>query len=1093
MNLIQILILLLFQLVVFTSCGGKSGDSAADPVQAGAGSSGGNSGTGNPNPGTPFNVTVNQKSAQLDPTNSLPIEFQVLFEREIDPGSFTNSDISFTGSAAGITFTIIHAGGNQTFFIRVTNVSTPGSLIPIINANTILDPFGNLNLVSTSDDNSVDYTSNVLVTIDQKGAQADPTNTVDVEFDVVFSTAIDPLTFDSSDITQNGTATVTSWTITDSGDQKNFTLKATAVSMDGTILPSLSANTVQTVGLTNNFASTSTDNSVTYDTTVPTVTIDPASVINIANQAAYNLTGTCSENSQIVTVYAGGVQATPTCTSSTWSTTIDVSSEVDNPALSITADHLDLATNPAVQATTAILKDTVAPIVTITVADPINGSNETAYTVEGTCTENGINVSVAVGTLNLTPPCIGGAFTTGNMDVSPQADSPAFPITLDQTDSAGNPATQASTSVDKNTSTPTVTITSAPDITQTNVNDYIVSGTCSENGRLVPVAIGSLNFSPNCSGGTWSTGNVDVASLADSPSILITADHDNVILVPAVQASTNVSKDVTAPTVTISSAPNITLSNELIYIASGTCSEDTRTVDVAIGNLNYSPTCTSGSWTTGQVDVSSLTDGPSILVTADHDNASSVPATQATLNISKSTATPTVSNLSVPATLAFSADLTWTLVDPGGFTLDDYIINYRKQGTSTWLVFNDGVDLLTSKTVTNLLDSTTYEFRVAVAYDSGSQSGWSNIAVGETKVDDPIFNSPYKAMNVGGATSSTVAALEDNTDVTLDGNPLVTLQKGQTHTFVSTQYQVIDANKPIYTAGRRGNIGAGAQYKANVAWNSVAWAGKKFSFNATRFNPQQLYVYAVENADITVKQGNTVLDTLTLTAGQSAPSPMSWSVYGSFQVTSTGLILAYHSSGSGTIVADPKPLLPSFTEIIGFPSNSMRITTDSDGTNYSLIHANSAVASNNLDKTEVIQVNANGGSGAYYQGNSLIISADNNISGASFADSNGYCASPFVPTNIMKKKFIVNVNSDYVAFASKQAGTIEVRDSSDTLIQTLTLTRSGANPNAPYKARRGTTTAGYRFTATVPVAGWYQPNSDTGGADEDETILYGFD
>ena len=78
----------------------------------------------------------------------------------------------------------------------------------------------------------------------------------------------------------------------------------------------------------------------------------------------------------------------------------------------------------------------------------------------------------------------------------------------------------------------------------------------------------------------------------------------------------------------------------------------------------------------------------------------------------------------------------------------------------------------------------------------------------------------------------------------------------------------------------------------------------------------------------------------------------------------------------------------------------------------------------------------------------------------------------------------INLSSDLIEY---------VYDSSNTLIETLTLTRSGANSNAPYKARIGTTAAGTRFISTVPAAAWYQPNSDTGGADQDETILYGND
>ena len=92
----------------------------------------------------------------------------------------------------------------------------------------------------------------------------------------------------------------------------------------------------------------------------------------------------------------------------------------------------------------------------------------------------------------------------------------------------------------------------------------------------------------------------------------------------------------------------------------------------------------------------------------------------------------------------------------------------------------------------------------------------------------------------------------------------------------------------------------------------------------------------------------------------------------------------------------------------------------------------------------------------------------------------------------MKKKYIINVSADYVAFASLNPGTIQVLDSSDVVIDTLTLTRTGSG-NAPYKARRATTSAGIRFISTVPMAGWYQPNTNTGAADNDESILYGSD
>ena len=572
----------------------------------------------------------------------------------------------------------------------------------------------------------------------------------------------------------------------------------------------------------------------------------------------------------------------------------------------------------------------------------------------------------------------------------------------------------------------------------------------------------------------------------------ITANH-----LTATEASVDVDKDSNAPTVSINLAVNINQSNELIYIVSGGCSENGRTVDVSIDSLNFTPSCTNDGWTTGQQDVSSIPDGSSILITADHDNASSVSAIQASKTVSKDTSSPTATSLSIPSTLVFSAELNWTILNPGGsFSIDDHVINYRVKGTATWLSFDDGVSATNFSTVTGLLASTTYEFRVAVIYDTVNQSDWSNTAEGTTKVDDPLFDSPFKAMNVGGATDSTVVAIEDGTTVyhtpysTGTEVTLATLNKGQTFNFVSAQFDIIDANKAIFTAGR---LGSGSNTrKANVTWQPTTWAGKSFSFNAYRNNPQNLLVYATEDTTITVKQGTTVLSSLTLTAGNGGV--LNWFVYGSYQVSSNGTILAYHYSGNPGIYVDPKPLLPSSLELIGFPSNSMRITADLDSTNYNLIHSDSTTDSRDINKTEVNQIHPSpSGASTLYSGNSLLISADKNIAGASFADSNGNCAAPFLPTNLMKTKYAVNSSSDWVAFASKQAGTIDVFDNTGAFVETLTLFRTGANPNAPYRIRRATTPAGFTFIATVPVAGWYQPDNDGGSADQDETILYGAD
>lgn len=831
--------------------------------------------------------------------------------------------------------------------------------------------------------------------------------------------------------------------------------------------------------------------SAILDNTNPTIAITTPSAGTVLNAASttttYTVSGTCSENSRTVSIYVDAVLASSqvgfVCDGTNFTGTIDSSIIVDG-SRALSASISDEAGNSTNSAGVSITKDTVAPSLAITSSPNITAANENNYTVVGSCSENGQNVSVGIGSLNRTVSCSAGSWVTTGNDVSAQADNGTFPITASISDSAGN-STNTSVNIVKNSNVPQVSLNSASNITPSNETAYMINGTCTENGTVVNVSIGSINLTPNCSGGTWTTGFTDVSTLADNPTIAINVTHST-----ATPASQNVSKDTTSPEVTITYAPAISGANELNYSVSGACTENGQAVTVNIDSINLNRTCSSGSWSSGLVDVSGITDGASISITADHSTA-----TQASTSVVKNTATPSVFSLTAPTTLTDSADLNWSMTNPGGFTVNDYEINYRQLGTSTWLTFADGTSTNVNATVTGLSASTTYEFRVRVVYDTTNYSGWSNTAQAETKPDDPLFSSPYAAMNVGGSTDTKVVAYYDNTRVYLNGTEIAgsPLSKGTPVQITTSQFDVIDADKPIYTAGRRGISGDGANRKANIVWQPTAWAGKSFSFNAIRSNPQHLFVYAVEYTTVEVKQGTTVLDSLTINAGNGGT--LSWSQYGSYQVISTGTILAYHSSGnaSSNYLADPKPLLPSSQEMIGFPSNSMRITADLDATNYNYIHSDSFVGSGNLNKNQVDSYTGRGSPRSFYQGHSMIISADRNISGASFADSNGYCAAPFLPTSLMRRNYAINTNSDYVAFASKLPGTIEVRDSSDNVIETLTLSRTGSNPNAPYKARRGTTTAGYRFFATVPVAAWYQPNNDVGGADQDETILYGTD
>ncbi len=105
-------------------------------------------------------VTINQASAQSDPTSTLPINFTVIFSEPINPSVFTTSDITQSGTATGITWSIVNSGNSQTFTLSATAVTGFGTLIPSIAANRVTDWAGNNNTASTSTDNSITYAIN---------------------------------------------------------------------------------------------------------------------------------------------------------------------------------------------------------------------------------------------------------------------------------------------------------------------------------------------------------------------------------------------------------------------------------------------------------------------------------------------------------------------------------------------------------------------------------------------------------------------------------------------------------------------------------------------------------------------------------------------------------------------------------------------------------------------------------------------------------------------------------------------------------------------------------------------------------------------
>ena len=245
-------------------------------------------------------VTVNQAAGQSDPTASAPINFSVVFSEAVT--NFATGDVTISGTASG-TKTATVTGSGTTYNVAVTGMTGSGTVIATVAANIATDLSYNPNVASTSTDNTVTWsvdTTPPSVTINQAVGQPDPTNST-INFMVVFSESVTG--FATGDVNISGTAPGTK-TATVTGSGGNYNVAVTGMTGSGTVIATIAAGVAQDAALNANLASTSTDNTVTFDTVPPSVTINQAAgQPDPTNNSPINFTVVFSET---VTGFATG-------------------------------------------------------------------------------------------------------------------------------------------------------------------------------------------------------------------------------------------------------------------------------------------------------------------------------------------------------------------------------------------------------------------------------------------------------------------------------------------------------------------------------------------------------------------------------------------------------------------------------------------------------------------------------------------------------------------------------------------------------------------------------------------------------------------
>ncbi|MCW3016576.1 MAG: Fibronectin type domain protein [Solirubrobacterales bacterium] len=218
---------------------------------------------------------------------------------------------------------------------------------------------------STANTFTVDATA-PTVTVNQKAGQADPTNTLPILYTVTFS---EPVTgFTAADLTRGGTSTGGTPTVTGSG--ATYEISSGTLTTNGTLTFAIAANRATDLAGNNNTASTSTDNSVTYDTAAPALSLTAPANGSATSSTTPTLTGAAGNatgDSATVTVRiyvgtgTGGTVAQTilvTRSAATWTTT---AAALAQGTYTAQATQTDTAGNTGTSTASTFTVDTTAP------------------------------------------------------------------------------------------------------------------------------------------------------------------------------------------------------------------------------------------------------------------------------------------------------------------------------------------------------------------------------------------------------------------------------------------------------------------------------------------------------------------------------------------------------------------------------------------------------------------------------------------------------------------------------------------------------------------------------------------------------------
>jgi len=202
------------------------------------------------------NVEITLGNGQNTPSNNSLLIFSAVFSEDVT--NFTSEDVQLSGSS-GANSVNISGSGNE-YFIEVSGMDNDGNVSVTIPVNVCTDLAGNNNAPSINTSNLINYDiSRPIIEITQAINQEDPATTLPLTFYIEFSE--DVVGFDVSKVAFGASSGVS---LELSGSGTSYNVAVNGVNAHETITINMAEGVINDIAGNYNFASTNTDNSITY-------------------------------------------------------------------------------------------------------------------------------------------------------------------------------------------------------------------------------------------------------------------------------------------------------------------------------------------------------------------------------------------------------------------------------------------------------------------------------------------------------------------------------------------------------------------------------------------------------------------------------------------------------------------------------------------------------------------------------------------------------------------------------------------------------------------------------------------------------------